>query len=399
MRIRPTKGQRAFLKCNRRIKGLFGGRGSGKTTAGVWQAILTIQDPEREGQNGMIIAPDYPHLIRSTWPEVIKWLPPEWIADRNKSEKWLLIKPRPDAEPSRIYYGGIDDPDSWRGPNTNWLFFDECGKKKTDEAWLILIAGVRIGPEPKAWVTTTPKGKSHWLYDVFVQNADPLIHWHGFASVHENAHNLDPLFIQTLESSYTGAWKRQELHGEFVELEGTIFQRHWFNLVDFAPDTRYVRFWDLAASVRTAADYSVGAKVGFHEGKLYLTDLIRGRWEWPDARKVIIQTAQTDGPSVHIGIEKTAFQLAAVQDLRREEALLGHIIRGIAPDKDKLARAMPWASRAQQGLVNLVDGSYVKAFLDEVCDFPQGSHDDQVDAVSGAVEMLTKKVDPRIRSI
>lgn len=332
---------------------------------------------------GMIIAPDYPHLTRSTWPEFMRWVPEGAIVGQHKGEKWIDF-----ANGSRVYYGGIDDPDSWRGPNVNWLWFDEAGKKKDDEAWKILIACVRVGPEPKAWVTTTPKGKSHWLYRVFVEDADPSLHWYGFASVHENAHNLDPLFVKTLEASYTGNWKRQELYGEFVELEGTIFSRHWFDIVGATPETRWVRFWDLAASIRTAADCTVGAKVGLHDGRLYIADIVRGRWEWPDARKVIIQTAKLDGATVTTGVEKVAFQLAAVQELRREPALTGYHIMEVAPDKDKLARAMPWASRAEAGLVRLVEGPWCKPFLDEVCDFPQGRHDDQVDAVSGAVQML-----------
>ena len=35
-----------------------------------------------------------------------------------------------------------------------------------------------------------------------------------------------------------------------------------------------------------------------------------------------------------------------------------------------------------------VRGSWNAAWLDEVCAFPETEHDDQVDAVSGAVQML-----------
>ena len=39
----------------------------------------------------------------------------------------------------------------------------------------------------------------------------------------------------------------------------------------------------------------------------------------------------------------------------------------------------------------LVRGAWNEAFLEEVCRFPNGPHDDQVDAVSLAVQMLGER--------
>ncbi len=114
---------------------------------------------------------------------------------------------------------------------------------------------------------------------------------------------------------------------------------------------------------------------------------------------MICDTAKLDGVAVQIGLEEVAFQLAAVQELRREPSLVAHHVRGIRPDRDKLARAMPWISRAEQGLVHLVKGAWARNFLDEACAFPESEHDDQVDAVSGAVEMLARRAAPKIRGI
>jgi predicted phage terminase large subunit-like protein len=44
--------------------------------------------------------------------------------------------------------------------------------------------------------------------------------------------------------------------------------------------------------------------------------------------------------------------------------------------------------RAEQGLIRVVAGDWVSQFIDECLSFPNGQHDDMVDAVSGAVEML-----------
>ena len=55
---------------------------------------------------------------------------------------------------------------------------------------------------------------------------------------------------------------------------------------------------------------------------------------------------------------------------------------------DKLTRALSWANRAEAGKVVLVRGPWINEFLDEVTLFPNGAHDDQVDAVSLAVQMI-----------
>jgi predicted phage terminase large subunit-like protein len=185
-----------------------------------------------------------------------------------------------------------------------------------------------------------------------------------------------------------GEWEFAALYqGRPRPIEGALFKRENFDIVDVCPPgLKYVRTWDLAASTRESADYTVGAKVAMDDKlDLWIDDIVRGQWAWPDARGVIIQTAQLDGIGVQIGVEQTAFQLAAVQDLLQIRALAGHTIVGVTVDKDKTARAMPWSSRR----VHLRRAPWNSAFIAEVCDFPFGDHDDQVDAVSGAVQMLT----------
>jgi predicted phage terminase large subunit-like protein len=82
-----------------------------------------------------------------------------------------------------------------------------------------------------------------------------------------------------------------------------------------------------------------------------------------------------------VGIEAVAYQSSAVQELIRTTDDLP--ILGIAADTDKLSRARLWEVRAQQGLVYADRSSaWWGNFIDEALDFPRGSHDDQIDAVS-----------------
>jgi predicted phage terminase large subunit-like protein len=55
----------------------------------------------------------------------------------------------------------------------------------------------------------------------------------------------------------------------------------------------------------------------------------------------------------------------------------------------KDVRAMPFAAQCEAGNVRLVLGQWNREYIDELCAFPNGSHDDQVDASSGAFNKLT----------
>lgn len=172
--------------------------------------------------------------------------------------------------------------------------------------------------------------------------------------------------------------------------EGALFKREWFTTVDTAPDgLRWGRYWDLAASTKTSADYTASAAVGFDptDGTLYIRDMIRGRWEWPDARKIIVETMLSEPDTQH-AIEEALHGLAAIQELQRERSIAHIALRGIHVDKDKLTRALPWSARAEARKVRLVRGPWIGAFLSEVCMFPQGTNDDQVDTVSGGVGLV-----------
>lgn len=181
-----------------------------------------------------------------------------------------------------------------------------------------------------------------------------------------------------------------------VPAAGALFKRDWLTAAlvgadTVPPDLHWARYWDLAASTKTTADYTASARVAidWRTGILYVRDVIRGRWEWPDVRALIVQTALAERGTV-VGVEEALHGLAAVQELRRERALAGVALVGVRVDTDKLSRALPWAARAEAGKVALVRGPWVDDFLGEACAFPYGAHDDQVDAVSGAVQLVAR---------
>jgi predicted phage terminase large subunit-like protein len=146
-----------------------------------------------------------------------------------------------------------------------------------------------------------------------------------------------------------------------------------------------VRFWDTAAKAGQRSDYWAGALLGrTPEGEWILADVIRGRWEYPEAKRRVLATAAADGAGVPVVIEESANGIALLQDLGADPAADGYLIRAEKVTAEKAVRAGAWASLAESGRFRLVRGAWNAAFLAEVETFPHGAHDDQVDAVSGA---------------
>jgi len=174
---------------------------------------------------------------------------------------------------------------------------------------------------------------------------------------------------------------------------GTIFRAEWFTqTVAKHPDgLRWFRGYDLAASVRTSADFTASFRVAFdkRDGKIYIADGFRKRIEFPDQRRYVLDRMAEEPDTVHC-IEEAMHGKALVQDLRRDARSIGRALRGVRPVGDKLMRAEAWAPYAEEGRVVLVSGPWIAEFIDEVCRFTGkgDAHDDQVDAVSIAVQAM-----------
>jgi predicted phage terminase large subunit-like protein len=177
---------------------------------------------------------------------------------------------------------------------------------------------------------------------------------------------------------------------------GGTFKREWFkNIIEEAPpNLRWKRGYDLAVSLKTTADYTASFRCAYDKaGNLYIADGFRKRIEYPDQRRYIIERMVSEKSTEHC-VEAAMHGKALVQDLRTEPTVRSHALCEVEVNADKLTRALAWLNLAEAGKVYLVRGPWINDFVDEICRFPSGKHDDQVDAVSVAVSKLaTKEVD------
>ncbi len=175
-------------------------------------------------------------------------------------------------------------------------------------------------------------------------------------------------------------------------VEGGLFKRKWFKTIDKAPpQLMWKRAYDLAVSTKTSADYTASFRCAYDKsGNLYIADGFRKRMEYPEQRKYILERMREENFTEH-GIESALHGQAFVQELRREPELRRNAFRAIQVSSDKFTRALSWANLAEEGKVFLVRGAWNDAFIEEACSFPNAKHDDQIDAVSLAVNMLSQK--------
>ncbi len=175
--------------------------------------------------------------------------------------------------------------------------------------------------------------------------------------------------------------------------EGGTFKRAWFKRFVARPPEglKWKRGYDLAVSTKTSACYTSSFRVAYDsDGNLYIADGFRRRIEFPEQRRYILSRLLEEKDTEH-GIEKALHGEAIIQELRQDPRIRGSNLRGVTVSTDKLTRALKWAPLAEEGKVILVRGPWNQAFLDEVCKFPGGHFDDQVDAVSLAVTMFQDK--------
>lgn len=180
--------------------------------------------------------------------------------------------------------------------------------------------------------------------------------------------------------------------------EGSIFKREWLmNIVDRAPaGLKWFRGYDLAISTKTTADYTASVRVAVDDmGVMYIADGFRRRIEYPEQRRFVFERIATERDTQH-GIEASGNAEAIVSELRRQRVLLRWPFRLIKVVKDKTTRALAWSPRAEEGKLKLVRGPWIDEFVEELVSFPVGEHDDQVDAVSVAVEMMSAGEDRRM---
>jgi len=179
-------------------------------------------------------------------------------------------------------------------------------------------------------------------------------------------------------SSYLDQWPTPK--------KGGIFNKDSFQIVKKSAIPEglvYIRSWDLAASEK--GDWTVGVKSGLDlKNKLiYILDVDRFRSSPGKTKNLIRKVVIEDGMDVRRqSFPQDPGQAGKTQRHDYVRFLSPYPVRFSMETGSKETRADSFAARVENGDVFLVEGDWNDAYISELCSFPNGTYDDQVDASS-----------------
>ena len=417
--FKPREELEGFLRSTARFVLLRSGRGGGKTVSGAQKSLLKIM----EGKDGMAVNPDLENFRLSTWPELRRWIPWNMVIPKQryrKSDGWDISRPFTMVfmNGARMYCKGLKDPESARGPNINWLWYDEGRRDPTGLGWKNAVAAVRVGDRPQAWCTTTPAGSLHWttvffsgkttnellklLEEVGADKSQKLFEIFE-TSIIRNRENLDPMFYASMLATFpSGYLYAREVLGSVADEGGALGDRHWFDgkVIEIVPDwvVKQVRFWDLAATEKKMIgkknnpDETIGSLLGVNKerDKFVIEDQVGGAWAWKTIKEMVVEVARRDGQEVTVCFEQEPAsggknQVAELSEVIKS-ALPGWNVSSIEAKKlgDRVLAANTWFGEAAKGSFYIVSGLWNESFFAQLEVFPtKAAHDDRVTSVTG----------------
>ena len=182
--------------------------------------------------------------------------------------------------------------------------------------------------------------------------------------------------------------------------EGGLIKKRWIKWWEYnePPTCDFIlQTYDTAFSTKTTADFSVIQTWGIfsmydqdEEGKenyisnLILLGNIKGRFEYPELRRMTQIMYKDYKPDVCI-IEKKASGQSLIQDMRRS----GLPVMEYLPDRDKVSRVYAASPMLETGRVWIPKNKkWADDLLEELIQFPNAAHDDQVDALTMAIHYM-----------
>jgi len=379
-----TPSQRDFVHSPAPFPAFVGGYGSGKTHALSLRALrLLIEDTTPIAY----YMPTY-DLVRTVgFPRLRELLANAGIAHKANSSTFTI-----DVQGmGQVLFRTMEDPDRLVGYEVGHSLLDELDtlpSAKAELIWQRALSRNRKRLKGNACnsmaVGTTPEGfrfvYEQWGRDEESARDKGYVLYRGKTT--DNPH-LPPDYITNLRAQYPANLLEAYLNGEFVNLSDGIVQRHWLkpSTADIAQLPRRAMGVDLAISLKESADSSTLAVMAQDADNVgHVLHAAAKKATFHEVQQWIIEAAEVWKPSI-ILIEATQYQMAAVQELMRTTRLP---VVPIKPDRDKAARLMPLAARYEQGFIRHApanNGNAIKALEDELTAFPNGAHDDLVDAL------------------
>ncbi len=361
---------------------LLAGRGFGKTRTGaehirervmsgaakrialVARSAADVRDVIVEGESGILAVS--PPAERPTWEPSRRRL------------TW------PNGAIATTY--SADEPDQLRGPQHDYAWADELAAWRYPDAWDQLLFGLRLGADPRAIVTTTPRPTP--IIRALVSAATTHV---TRGRTRDNAANLAPGFLDAIVARFEGTrLGRQELDGEILDDNpGALWRRDGIDAarVRVAPDLRRVVVGvDPAVTASATSDETgiVVAGLGY-DGRFYVLGDYSGRYSPEQWASRAVQ-AYREHKADRVVAERNQGGDLVERNLRTVDRNLP--VTTVHAKRGKALRAEPVSSLYEQGRVSHV-GS-LAALEDQMTAWDPSGDGESPDRVDALVYALTE---------
>lgn len=284
----------------------------------------------------------------------------------------------------RIEFFGLHRYDGMRGNHYKRVIIDEAAHSPNlEDAWLYVISPTLADLGGDAYFFSTPNGANYFkrLEEDNQHDGDWSFVHVPVTSEYRNPHLKQEEIDRQRKNLPSIVWQ-QEWLAEYVDMQGARIRREWLQWTDHVPANLFITMGvDLAISTKTSADYTACVVTGrADDGTIYVLDVQRIQQGFHGIINFITAMHSQWQPQV-IGIESVQFQQAVVEEL----LMRGLPVQGMRPTKDKVTRFLPVEGKIEHKQIAFRHGLPAE-FTDELLAFPEGSHDDMVDALVYSVD-------------
>jgi predicted phage terminase large subunit-like protein len=371
--IRLHPGQQRILESRARHRVISAGRRFGKTLLAI-EWLTLMKGGAIDGWPVAFFSPTY-KLLLDVWSDMERTLKP--ITSKiNKTEMRLEL-----ITGGKIDFWTLADQDAGRGRKYKRIVIDEAAHARyLKEAWERAIAPTLTDYQGEALFISTPNGLN-FFHDLYQRGErDDYPDWASFHMATRVNPHIKPEEIERARQDLPELVFAQEYLAEFVTFGAGLVKPEMLIDAPCPPGLPIVLGVDLAISEKQGADWTAIVAMARDPvtGIVYIREAERHRCGFNDVLGRIKAAAARHNPAI-IHVEQTQYQAAVVQELARTTTLP---VRGVRPDKDKVARFAPLLTRFEQHLVRLDPSGVPAWFRDELTAFPSGQHDDGCDAAA-----------------
>ena len=278
--------------------------------------------------------------------------------------------------------GRIQQTPNWAADE--WLHFNEAALSRAPTGRMVLPWQVDFDdPNYMSVADWQKSGKPK--SEVMVPEIDDVALWPAQKSVKE-LRDIERIDRRDFESLYQ--------QNPFIQ-GGNIIKASWWRYQQ-TPDPQdlmtIIIACDTASKTKNMNDYSVLMPIGMTSlGDIHILDVIRGKWEFPDLKRIFAQqNTKWRGRGLRaFYVEDKSSGIQIVQELRRHAGI------SIIPHKvshDKVTRVNAITPMIEGGRVYIDSAApWLDDFVSECSAFgPGAKHDDQVDALSIGLDVLSR---------